>query len=277
MPYRQVAQRFRPELDGDRNDVRAMAPGASAEGLLNEKHSHLDRRRKVGSEFGFHYHGPMPGRRTLAPAALSDRTMRRRALIGGLAMMPIVLIGACATTPPRNIEDLCAIFEEKPGWYDDAKASEERWGTPIHVQMAIIRQESSFKFDARPPRTTLLGFIPWTRPSDAYGYAQVLESTWEWYEEETGQRFADRDDFSDAIDFVGWYTNMTQKMVGVSKWDPYNQYLAYHEGQAGWKRGSYRGKRWLIQTARQVDYRAKEWGAQLRRCEEDLEDGWWIF
>ncbi len=26
-----------------------------------------------------------------------------------------------------------------------------------------------------------------------------------------------------------------------------------------------------------LNYRAKEWGAQLRRREDDVDDGWWIF
>jgi len=194
-----------------------------------------------------------------------------------LIALSAVLVAACATAPPENVENICAIFEEKGGWYKAAKKSEKRWGTPTHVQMSIIRQESSFKFDAKPPRGKLLGFIPWKRPSDAYGYAQALDSTWDWYRDDTGRRFADRDDFDDAIDFVGWYTNMSNKRAGISKWDPYNQYLAYHEGQAGWKRGSYRNKGWLKQTARKVDYRAREWGAQLQRCEDDLDSGWWIF
>ncbi|WP_261369549.1 transglycosylase SLT domain-containing protein [Vibrio alginolyticus] len=30
-------------------------------------------------------------------------------------------------------------------WYDDAKDMEDEWGTPIHVAMAIIKQESSFR------------------------------------------------------------------------------------------------------------------------------------
>jgi len=211
------------------------------------------------------------------PRAFPRGAVLQRLLITQLCMIWLILGAACATTPPTNIENLCAIFEEKGGWYKDAKRSEKRWGTPIHVQMAIIRQESSFKFDARPPRTKLLGFIPWTRPSDAYGYAQVLDSTWKWYVEDTGRHFAQRDDFTDAIDFVGWYTSTSQKALGISKWDPYNQYLAYHEGHGGWKKRSYRSKRWLMQTARQVEYRAKEWGAQLKRCEDDLDDGWWIF
>lgn len=188
----------------------------------------------------------------------------------------MLFVSGCASVP-ENVEDICAIFDEKSKWYRAAKKSEQRWGTPIHVQMSIIRQESSFRFDAKPPRTKLLGFIPWRRPSDAYGYAQALESTWQSYKKDTGRRFADRDDFKDAIDFVGWYTDKSQKTVGISKWDPYNQYLAYHEGQGGWQRRSYSGKGWLKDTARRVDYRAREWGAQLKRCEDDLDDGWWIF
>lgn len=196
-----------------------------------------------------------------------------------LALMASFLaaVAACGTTPPADVEDICAIFQEKGKWYRAAKKSEKRWGTPIHVQLSIIRQESSFRFNARPPRRRLLGFIPWTRPSDAYGYAQALESTWDSYRKETGHRFADRNDFDDAIDFVGWYTDKSQKLAGISKWDPYNQYLAYHEGQGGWLRKSYRHNRKLQETARRVDYRAREWGAQLRGCEDDLDDGWWIF
>ncbi len=188
----------------------------------------------------------------------------------------LVLVSGCSSVP-ENADDICAIFDEKIKWYKAARNSEKRWGTPIHVQMSIIRQESSFHFDAKPPRKKLLGIIPWKRPSDAYGYAQALESTWQSYKDETGRRFADRDDFKDAIDFVGWYTDKSQKTVGISKWDPYNQYLAYHEGQGGWRRKTYNKKSWLKEAARKVDYRAREWGAQLKRCEDRLNDSGWIF
>ena len=198
--------------------------------------------------------------------------------LAALLLAGFAFFAACGTTPPTNVENICAIFKEKGKWYKEAKKSEKRWGTPIHVQLAIIHQESTFKFDAKPPRKKLLGFIPWTRPSDAYGYAQALESTWDRYKRDTGHRFADRDDFGDAIDFVGWYTDQSHKLDGISKWDPYNQYLAYHEGQGGWKRGTWKHNRQLKDSARRVDYRAREWGAQLRGCEKDLDDdGWWIF
>jgi hypothetical protein len=193
-----------------------------------------------------------------------------------LAATLTTALSSCATAP-ENVEDICAIFEEKGRWYKDAKKSEERWGTPVHVQLAIIHQESTFDFNARPPRTKLLGVIPWKRPSDAYGYAQALESTWARYQKETGRRNAERNDFGDAIDFVGWSTNKSQQVAGISKWDPYNQYLAYHEGQSGWMKKSYRFNNKLKNSARRVDHRAREWGAQLSRCEDDLDTGWWIF
>lgn len=177
-----------------------------------------------------------------------------------------VVAGGCATSPPRDPEDICAIFAEKRSWRKAARKSEKRWGTPVHVQMAIIYQESAFEHDAKPPRRKLLGIVPWTRPSNAYGYAQALDSTWQAYRDDSGRRFASRERFADAIDFVGWYTDQSQRSVGISKWDPYNQYLAYHEGAAGWKRGTHRGKAWLLDTAQRVDRRAREWGAQLKRC-----------
>ena len=203
--------------------------------------------------------------------------LRYERFLACAALAALLPVSGCGSSPPKNVEDICAIFEEKSRWYKAAKKSEERWGTPIHVQLAIIRQESSFKFNAKPPRKKVLGFIPWKRPSDAYGYAQALESTWAWYRKDTGRRSASRSDFGDAIDFVGWYTDQSQQIAGISKWDPYNQYLAYHEGQGGWLKKSYRYNRDLKKIARTVDYRAKEWGAQLKRCEDDLDDGWWIF
>ena len=154
--------------------------------------------------------------------------------------------------------------------------SEARWGTPSHIQMAIIRQESSFKFGAKPPRTKLLGLVPWKRQSSAFGFAQALDSTWAQYKTDTRQPNADRDDFDDAIDFVGWYTDRSSSSVGISKGDSYNQYLAYHEGQTGWKRRTYEKKAWLVKTAKGVDARARKWSSQLERCEDELNDRWWM-
>ncbi len=155
----------------------------------------------------------------------------------------------------------------------------ERWGVPIPVQMAIIRQESRFRDDAKPPRRKLLGMIPWTRPSSAYGYGQVKDETWDWYIQKTGNRGADRDDFDDAIDFVGWYGSVSHRSLGISKWDAYSQYLAYHEGHGGFKRKTYRKKSWLMKVAHRVQVKAKQYSVQLARCEDRLGRGWrlWPF
>ena len=61
----------------------------------------------------------------------------------------LTFVSGCSTSPPDNINSSCDIFEDKDDWYDDAKDSFERWGVPIHVQLAIVHQESRFKHDAK--------------------------------------------------------------------------------------------------------------------------------
>ncbi len=195
-----------------------------------------------------------------------------------LVVLFAAVLSGCVTAPPRQTANVCDIFYEKDGWFDDAADAYERWGAPVHVQMAIIYQESRFVGDARPPRKRLLWIIPWTHISSAYGYSQALDSTWAWYQKETDDGWADRNDFGDATDFVAWYIDKSHDMIGISRWDAFSQYLAYHEGQTGYKRGSYRGKQWLINTAHRVDARAGRYAAQLNGCRADLQsDSWWPF
>jgi len=194
-----------------------------------------------------------------------------------LLIVGAIVLSGCATAPPKNQSNLCEIFREKPGWYDDALDMQEEWGTPVQVAMAFVKQESSYRHDARPPKDYLLGFIPWGRVSSAYGYAQAQDPAWEDFQDATGHG-GSRTDFADALMFIGWYTHETQRQLGVSKWDSYNQYLAYHEGRGGFKRKSYQAKPSLIKIARRVEQQAKDYGWQLKQCRQELEDNRsWFF
>lgn len=176
------------------------------------------------------------------------------------------LLGSCATgRPPTNLSDLCDIFDDRPGWRRAAAAAEARWGAPAPVTMAIIWHESKFVSDARPPRTYFLGF-PTGRRSSAFGYAQALDGTWDDYRRATGRFGADRDDFEDAIDFVGWYMDRTRRVNSVEMTDARAHYLAYHEGHNGFRRGTWRSKGWLQSVASGVSTQASLYAAQLRAC-----------
>jgi len=192
----------------------------------------------------------------------------------------VVLAGVlcgCYAAQPSNLDNICEIFKEKHGWYNSAKHSAERWGVPIHVQMAIIYQESRFAADAKPPRTKLFGLIPAFRPSSAYGYAQIKDDTWEWYRTKSGHHGADRDDFDDVVDFIGWYGDQSHRRLGISKWNAEKQYLAYHEGQGGYAKHSYTQKPWLLEVAHKVSVNASRYARQLAGCQEDLDKGWGIW
>ena len=189
----------------------------------------------------------------------------------------LLLVTGCTTSPPKDTNNLCSIFREKDDWYEDAADARENWGSSIPVMMAIMYQESRFVAKARPPRKKIFGFIPGPRPSDAYGYSQAKKSTWKDYKRSAGNYGADRDDFGDAIDFIGWYNHQSKKRSGISKNDTYRLYLAYHEGHGGFNRGSYKSKSWLMDVARKVERKANSYGQQLRSCEEDLKDKGWFF
>lgn len=182
-------------------------------------------------------------------------------------------MAAGCTTVPENMADLCAIFEERDSWYDHAKDAEKRWGTKIPVSMAFVKVESGFNDDAKPRRNRFLGIVPLGRPSSADGYAQAVDGTWDLYQRESGNRRADRNNFEDSIDFVAWYIRRNSRSLGLSQDDVYNNYLAYHEGPAAYKRGSYQGKQGLIKTAQRTQSTANTYTAQLNRCQDDLEKG----
>lgn len=182
----------------------------------------------------------------------------------------LLLLAACASDPPGDAANACSVFVEKDGWYASAKSAAKRWAAPVAVQLAIIKQESSFVEDARPPRVRFLG-IPLWRPTSAYGFGQATDRTWDLYREKTGNGGADRDDFAAVTDFIGWYMHQTQLRLGIAKADAYRQYLAYHEGHAGFQRGTWRGKPALVDAARRVAATASRYQRQLNACQAKLE------
>ena len=181
-----------------------------------------------------------------------------------------IFMVACTSMKQINTTNSCILFDSKKSWYKSTKKSFDKWGVPIALQLAIINQESSFHQFAKPKRKRLIGIIPGSRPSTAFGYAQVTNPTWNWYKSRTGNINASRANFQDVTDFIGWYSEQSKKMLGISKNDFYNQYLAYHEGQSGWKNKSFSSKKWLLSVAKKVETTANKYNNQLRECEDKL-------
>lgn len=174
--------------------------------------------------------------------------------------------------PPADPDNICSVFREHPVWYDYAKDAQQKWGTPIATQLAFVYYESSFRSHARPPRKVLLGFIPWLRPTTAYGYAQALDPAWGEYLEANGDGLAVvRTNMKYALDFVGWYNHLTRQEVGVPLNQPRNLYLAYHEGRTGYQRKSYRQKPDIVKLADRVQTRAFRYDNQLKTCEQEFQ------
>jgi hypothetical protein len=185
-----------------------------------------------------------------------------------------ILISSCASSRPSNIDNICSIFDDSRSWYTAAKKAQQRWGSPIFVTMAIIYQESGFRARAKPERNRFLWIFPGGRASSAYGFAQALDGTWEDYERLSGNGRASRSNFSDAVDFVGWYNDNSSRISNISKNDARGLYFAYHEGNGGYQSGTYREKQWLLDAGGRVQSNSDRFAIQLNGCREELDKNW---
>ena len=177
------------------------------------------------------------------------------------------LISACSSIP-KNTSDSCSIFNERYLWYKYTKKTEQKWGTPIYLQLAIIKMESDFDWLAKPERQKIFKVIPYKRPSSSFGYSQAVKGTWDQYKKETNNKLATRARFKDSVDFIGWYTDKTEKLLKISKKDVYRQYLAYHEGWGNYK--NYKNNQKVIILAKKVTEQANEYRKQLKKCQKRL-------
>ena len=184
-----------------------------------------------------------------------------------LLIFIIFLVSACSSIP-SNTSNSCSIFSERYLWYKHTKNSEKKWGTPIYLQLAIIKMESDFDWLAKPPRKKLFKVIPYKRPSSSFGYSQAVKGTWEQYKKETGNKLATRTRFKDSVDFIGWYTNKTEKILKISKKNAFQQYIAYHEGWGNYK--NYKQNQKVISLAKKVENQSNKYKSQLEECKKSL-------
>ena len=179
----------------------------------------------------------------------------------------LIFLSSCSSIP-KNTSDSCSIFNERYLWYKHTKKVEKKWGTPIYIQLAIIKMESDFDWLAKPARQKIFKVIPYKRPSSSFGYSQAVKGTWEQYKKETGNKLATRARFKDSVDFIGWYTSKSETILKISKQDAFKQYLAYHEGWGNFKH--YKKNKKVIGLAKKVEKQSNIYKKQLLSCSNSL-------
>ena len=184
-----------------------------------------------------------------------------------LILLFIFFLTGCSSIP-SNTTNSCSIFNERYLWYKYAKKTEQKWGTPIYLQLAIIKMESDFDWLAKPARQKIFKVIPYKRPSSSFGYSQAVKGTWEQYKKETGNKLATRARFKDSVDFIGWYTSKSETILKISKQDAFKQYLAYHEGWGNFKH--YKKNKKVIGLAKKVEKQSNIYKKQLLSCSNSL-------
>ena len=168
-----------------------------------------------------------------------------------LILLAFVLIQSCGVFNriPSHQNNACDLLDHKSSWKRAVKKTSKKWGVSPSLQLKFF-----------------LGIIPNGRISSAYGYAQALNGTWDWYKKDTGNRSASRTNFYDATDFIGWYVSQTNKKLKISKSNVYRQYLAYHQGHTGYASGRYKSSEAIMAVAKRTASTASLFERQLKNC-----------
>lgn len=183
---------------------------------------------------------------------------RAAAMVASLALVactpPREQAAAPPPAPPANAT--CALLAAHKGWPEALANAQARWDVPPAPLMAVVRQESNFKVEAKI-----------TQPLAPFGYAQADARTWSAYRSAVGRPHADRANFTDAVDFIGWYFAATKARTGA----PYvkqlaTHYLAYSRGQNRPSKASPAARR---NAAKVVAY-AKAYEKDLAACPPKL-------
>jgi hypothetical protein len=178
--------------------------------------------------------------------------------------VPILLflaLAACA--PPRQAEApsappanaTCALLAAHKGWAEALASAQARWETPPPTLLAVVRQESNFQVEKQTP------------PLAPYGYAQADARTWSAYRSAVKRPHADRANFADAVDFIGWYFAATRARTNADyRRNLDTHYLAYSRGQNRPGKASAAARR---NAAKVVGY-AKAYEKDLAACPPKL-------
>ena len=194
--------------------------------------------------------------------------MQKKILKNNLIYFVIFFFVVSCSSVPKYPNNACKIFGQKYLWYKHTKKSSRIYGAPVHIILAFVNKESGFNRWAKPKRTKLFKVIPYKRPSSSFGYSQAVKGTWKQYKNETGNKLATRTRFKDSVDFIGWYTNKTEKILKIPKTDAFKQYIAYHEGWGNYK--NYKKNTKVIGLAKKVKKQSDKYKNQLQKCQKTL-------
>ena len=191
--------------------------------------------------------------------------------LAAISFVAALLASACASAPqPSNAEiaDACLLLQQNKPWRDTLREVARQWGAPMGYTLAVVKQESSFDSRALAPRgeRQWFGLVEGKRVSSAAGYSQALDGTWEMYKKATGRWGANRNNFQDSSDFIGWYYNTNGQRVGIGQYDYRAHYLVYHEGATGYLNGAWKSKGWLVGIADKVANQAARYEYQISNC-----------
>jgi len=64
--------------------------------------------------------------------------MKVNICVKSIALFSLIFLLGCSTAPPKNINNVCSMYDEYYDWYIASDEVYEKWRIPQHVTMSFL-------------------------------------------------------------------------------------------------------------------------------------------
>ena len=162
--------------------------------------------------------------------------------------------------PNICLSNICDYYYQYPNRYRSQKTLAAQGMLPLTDVHAILLSESSLEAFSAPR-----GSFFQKPKSTAYGYAQVVDGTWQDFTEGHPENWLFRVNFYDSVAFIQWYRMAHGHLLRSTRL--YDYYLLYHDGPKHYIARSFKSQK----LAQKVEHLAMDMRRDFSRCEAKVQ------
>lgn len=174
--------------------------------------------------------------------------------LGFLSLFCLILTG-CFGSDTKPAMPICELLDENDEWVGPAVKLKERYGTPLSLALVLLE----------PPLSDL-----------DKKHVRPRASDWDEYRIRSERWDASPYNPDDALDFIGWYTQLSTQRNNLNWQGAGDHYLALRLGHGDFHRFDAEKYPELTKQAEHIQVRAERWERELQGCPSHWTSESWL-
>jgi len=172
-----------------------------------------------------------------------------------ILVMATLLLSGCFGSSTKQQLQICDELDANDEWIEPAVNAQQKYGTPLALSLSLLELPLS-KLEKKHVRPRM--------------------SDWDEYRIRSERWDAVPSNPQDAVDFIGWFTQLSQKRNSLAWHEAGEHYLALRLGHGGYHRFDATKYPELSQQAKGIDARSKRWSKELAACKHQWQGESWF-